>query len=110
MIDFYIAWDWLYNHPYYKHPEYGFSTFGESLDIDIVKVNPKTMSIDLGNPNNNTLTQVWLESGDTSYVGEPFNQYVPSHDYKLDCGGNTFEEAVIELYNLVRDNYGEYDE
>lgn len=31
-----------------------------------------------------------------------------SHDIELDCGGDTFEEAIIKLANLVRERYPQY--
>lgn len=44
-----------------------------------------------------------------SYGVEP-PTLVPSNDYDLECGGDTWEEAVLKLAELVLHKYGDYDE
>lgn len=90
---FYNAWNWLdENHPW--------ST--GNLCIEIVKVNPKTKKID--DRAKNTLVNYWLEGG-------PFDKEkhitIRTHDYRLDCGADTFEQAVIKYQKLVKMFYGE---
>ena len=63
------------------------------LDIDVVKVNPKTRRVD-DNETKNTKIEYWIECG---LPGE--------HDIKLDCGGDSFEEAVINLSRLLKRYY-----
>lgn len=89
-MDFYDAFWYLAEHKKGK--------FLEALDIEVVKVNPVTKRIE-NDPDKNTLVQVWLESGP---------EY-RTHDYMLDCGGNTFEEAIIRLAENVRCYYDEQD-
>lgn len=91
--NFYDAFNFLNNHPIFKGDfQYG------CLDVMVVKVNPETNSID-GNRNLNTKTNVWLECGELGY-----------HDYELDCGAETYEEAIVELAGLVLNKYGDYEE
>jgi len=102
MLDFYIAWNYLDGHSIFQNTEYGLlydSRFKQCLDIDVVKVNPDTNTID-DNKELNTKVQIWLEAG--PYLGKHF-----AHDIDLDCGGNTFEEAIIELASLVKQKYGD---
>ena len=71
----------------------------KSLDISIVKVNPKTSEQD-DNPKKNTKIEYWLEGG---LWNEEFECY--EHDIRLDCGAETFEEAFIEYSKLVKKYY-----
>lgn len=77
------------------------SRFRDCLDIEVVKVNPKNDTAEL-DESLNTKTAVWLEFGAWDNT-----EKIPFHDYDLDCGGNTFEEAIIELANLVDKLYDE---
>jgi len=91
-MNFYDSWNYLDNHSYFKD-KYDISYFQQSLDIEIVKVNPKTNSID-NNSSKNTKVRVWLECG-CSF--DKKNNFIATHDIKLDCGANTFEKAIIKL-------------
>lgn len=91
-MSFYEAWWYLLEHPIFK------GNFNLCLDIDVVKVNPETLAID-DDKDKNTLIQVWLECGE--YCKECL-----VHDVDLDCGGNSFEEAIVELARLVKRKYG----
>jgi len=73
--------------------------FQQCLDIEVVKINPKTDSID-DDKTLNTKVQIWLEAG--PYIGKHH-----AHDIDLDCGADTFEEAIIELASLVKQYYGD---
>jgi len=103
--DFYTSYQWLYNHPMfqeevnYNNDTWNESRFQQCLDIEIVKVNPKTNSID-DDENKNTKSQIWLECG-------RYDKECRWHDIELDCGKDTFEKAIIELANLVMEWYGE---
>jgi hypothetical protein len=98
---FYDAYYFLKNHPLFE------GRFWEALDIYVEKVNPDTNSID-DDDNKNTKTAVWLETGGQV----PEEERIPIgcspfyHDINLDCGGDTFEEAIIKLANLVLKYYG----
>lgn len=91
--DFYKAFNYLHKHPLFQE------RFHECLDIEVVKLNPKTKAID-DNRELNTETNVWLEAGQ-------YSEYIRYHDLNLDCGGRTFEEAIVKLANLVQQHYGD---
>jgi len=97
--DFYTAYQFLYNHSLfqeeinYNNDTWNESHFKECLNIDVVKVNPETNSIN-EDESKNTKVQIWLECGE-------YNKNYGVHDIELDCGADTFEEGIIELANLV---------
>lgn len=97
--DFYKAYNFLSCHPMtdgcYENLAFEISHFYDCLNIEVVKVNPTTNEID-NKDSLNTKTQVWLEFGSWSD-----KENCPCHDTNLDCGGDTFEEAIIKLANLV---------
>jgi hypothetical protein len=103
--DFYEAWVFLNEHHYFEHGEYKMPMFTESMDIAVVKVNPETKHID-DDESKNTETQVWVECGDWEELPDhDFKGYV--HDMDLDTGGATFEEAIVNLANLLYEKRGE---
>jgi len=95
-MDFYDSWWYLYSHDMFKE-ENGVSSFENCTDVLVVKVNPRSNVIE-DNQSLNTKTQIWLESG--AYGG-----ILSFHDIDLDCGADTYEEAIIELARLVKENY-----
>jgi hypothetical protein len=104
--DFYTAYWWLYNHPIFQErfindekEEWCESHFDQCLDIYVAKVNPQINVID-DDGTKNTKVQIWLETG-------KWNPEYGCHDIELDCGADTFEEAIIELAKLVMEWYGE---
>lgn len=124
--DFYEAYWFLYNHPIfdasatYNAPAWTFIMFDDCLDIMVVKVNPATKRVE-DDKYINTETRIWLECGPWSKPTDPELKALentnpgtipphgmPSHDIDLDCGGATFEEAIVKLANLVLKNYGDY--
>lgn len=96
--NFYDAFHFLNDHPIFK----GNFQFG-CLDIAVVRVNPETKKID-DNRNLNTEVNIWLECGPVNDEG------LHTHDWQLDCGDQTFEEAIVQLANLVLKHYGSYKE
>lgn len=92
-IEFYTAYKFLEEHKMFN------DCFNDDLWVKVVKVNPGTNAID-DNHFKNTKIQVWLEHG--KYEEE---YGCCNHDLDLDCGGDTFEEAIIELARLVKANY-----
>ena len=90
-MTFYEAWHYLYKHPMFQ------DCFQECLDIEVVKINPETKCVD-DNETLNTATEIWLECG-------PYYDSMGTHDIDLDCGGATFEEAIIKLAQLVKKYY-----
>lgn len=93
-MDFYTAWTFLENHKIFN------GRFSYDLWFEIVKVDPETNAIDYEDPAKNIKVQIWLEHG--PYDAE-FD--VCAHDIDLDCGGDTFEEAIIKLAKLVKNKY-----
>ena len=94
-MDFYESWKFLREHKIFN------GSFEYGLWTEVVKVNPETNAID-EDFTKNTKVQIWLEHG-------PFDAEwgLTTHDLDLDCGGNTFEEAIIELAKLVTKYYTE---
>ena len=119
---FHDAWWFLEGHPAFKK-QVGkddlIEGFQEALDIYVTKVNPETKSID-DDPSKNTKVQVWLECGkwlNAKEFSPDFMRYqLPQgyfgafmHDVELDCGSDTFEDAIIRLAYLVLQKYGDYE-
>ncbi len=101
MNRFYEAWQFLAGHPVFVREDDLFKEpsnwcFMRNLDIEVVKVNPSTNMID-DNESENIKPVVWLECGTHD-----------DHDIDLDCGGDSFEEAIIELAELVEKKFGDY--
>jgi len=99
--DFYESYHWLYNHPLFQEKiksNYR-SHFYQCIKIDVVKVNPETLIID-DDKSKNTKVVIWLECG-------KYNKKYEWYGIGLECGGDTFESAIIELANLVMEWYGE---
>lgn len=92
-MDFYTAWKFLSNHKMFN------GLFECGLWTEVVKVNPETNEVD-DDRAKNTKVQVWLEHG-------PYDKEWGSttHDIDLDCGGDTFEEAIVKLASLVKKSY-----
>lgn len=94
--EFYDAWWFLYNHKLFQD-EFNCSRFTECLDVQVEKVNPNTNEVD-DDKSKNTKTEIWLEIG-------KYDKEIRWHDIELDCGGATYEEAIIKLSNLVKKKY-----
>ena len=92
-MKFYKAYNYLNNHLMFKNH------FQQCLDIEVVKVNPKNLTID-NKSKKNTKTQVWLECG-------PYLEDCLTHDINLDCGASTFEKAIIKLAKKVKKQYSD---
>lgn len=107
--NFYDAFQYLTEHYIFKDNN-NISRFNECVYIDVVKVNPETMEIS-DNDDENTKIQVWLECG--PYLPED-DEYCEGaeHDIDLDCGADTYEEAIVILAKLVWAKYdvNDFDE
>jgi hypothetical protein len=109
--DFYEAWQYLNKTEIFWHEnlyegkftieDIGINCFCNSLNIEVVKVDLLT---DVINDNEllNKKTQVWLEAGEP-YLDENISSEVQfnSHNHNYDSSGDTFEEAIIKMANLV---------
>lgn len=108
-MKFYDAWWFLHNHSMNRtEKDINYGTYG--LDIFVTKVNPVTHAVD-DDRSKNTLTEIWLEYGPYENVNRDdstllYDNWQRTHDPRLDCGGETFEKAVIRLADLVRKYYG----
>ena len=91
---FYNEWWWLLENHEWAIP---------NLYIEIAKVDPETRRIE-DDQSRNTKIEFWLEGG--PFVKDDDVGVIKSHDYELDCGGDTFEEAIIKYAALVRKHYG----
>lgn len=91
-----------------QHPK--FVPFGEDAIIEITPhmVCPETNHVEKLEALNTKL-QFWVELM-IPYFDEQLNQHCHSHDWEMDCGGDTWEEAVQKLYELVLQKYGDYTE
>lgn len=96
--DFYEAYHFCYNHCMFNH-----CVVSNTMCIEVVKVSPKSNMI-VKDKSKNTSTRVWLEWGPFCFYDGTLEGY---HDIDLDCGGNTYEEAIIELANLIKKKYGD---
>lgn len=98
---FYDSFKYLESHIIFNYilkEDIHISKFQECIDVSVVKVNPETLAID-DDDTLNTKVQVWIEAGPYLENG------MKTHDPDLDCGADTFEEAIIELANLVEKHY-----
>ena len=93
-MDFYESWRFLAKHKIFDESfEY------DRLWIHVTKVNPKTGKLD-DDITKNTKVEIWLECF-------PDDENGRFHDIDLDCGGDTYEEAIIKLASLVKKKYGD---
>lgn len=92
--EFYNAWIFLTKHKMFH------GLFECGLYTAVVKVCPETNAVE-DDSTKNTRVQIWLEHG-------PYDkEYQHTHDFELDCGGDTFEDAIIELARLVKEHYND---
>lgn len=98
---FYKAWWWLTD-------SHEWATL--KMHIDVVKVHPKLKRV-VNDEKKNTLVNYWIEGGPwekstKKEIASGFPEYMPTHDIRLDCGADTFEEAVTKYAKLVKKFYG----
>lgn len=74
-----------------------------SVELTPHMVNPITRVIE-DDKSLNTHLRWWVEY---SKYGEAADE-LPTHYWNLDCGGDTAEEAIDKLYELILEQYGEY--
>jgi hypothetical protein len=114
MLEFFRAYNWLQNHPAMTPDDFR-GGFPGNLCTEVVLVNPLTDSID-DDESLNISPRIWLECGPCVEATEDEIEFEVfhrgdlhgTHDIDLDCGGDTFEEAIIELARLFRGKYGDY--
>lgn len=118
---FYASWYYLNNHPVYwrfhpheGHPpnstvflehEYGFGS--DAINVMVVRVCAKCRRIHEEDGPYEEKTEIWLETGKWDMLpGRNHPGHTHWHDTELDCGGDTYEEAVVKLARLVWEKYG----
>jgi hypothetical protein len=86
----------------------------ENLSIFYTKTDGKRVNND---PKKNTKVECWLEFGPVEYgymagdINADWDVETHEqnfHDWKLDCGGSTFDEALIKLARNIRRIRGDY--
>lgn len=108
---------WVYNHPKLNQ----FDGWSPWIDVEPHMVCKETNRVEDDRSKNTTL-QLWIEVMyyvvdemvvDQSEITKNFipmrNNMTYCHDWQLDCGGFTFEEAIDDLYELVLEHYGDYE-
>jgi hypothetical protein len=129
MEQFFEAYWWLHCHPMFAYKgELGKTysegamirtSFPDNLDIHVAKVDPKTRSAitdDKGyfDKTCNTHVEIWIEVmtycdpndfPDNQLSDQDRRRGVATHFWELDCGGDTFEEAIITLARDVHEKF-----
>lgn len=118
---FFNSWYYLNGHPVYwrfnqvadrpanhesgLETEYGFGS--DAINIHVTQVCSDCGRRHDDDPNLNNKTEIWLETGKWEMLpGKGSRHHGHWHDPELDCGGDTYEEAVIKLARLVWEKYG----
>lgn len=99
------AYWWVYEHP--KMLYQGSANPWIEITPHVVD-DTKTINDD---QSKNVNLEWWVECGPYVDVEDFWGEgpkYMPSHDWELDCGGNTAEEAILNLARLVLEKYGDY--
>ncbi len=97
------AWWWVANHPKLEYD----NCMEPHIDLSPHLVDPVTRCVE-DDHSRNTHVEWWIECG--AYVDDEHHGLMASHDCNLDCGGDTVEEAFINLKKLVLEHYGDYSE
>ena len=97
-MDTFDKYWWVFNHPVFNK-----TALSPQIELQPHRVDPKTRSI-REDDSKNTQMEWWVE---VFFYSE---DNISMHDYYLDCGGDTIDQAINNLYDLVKTTYGEYDE
>lgn len=114
-MNFYDAWWFLATHSAFRHLRNGkpdvLDGFMDNLSVEVHRVDPVTREI-TDSPTGDV--EVWLEAGPWATLPEEIGGIPPgefaeirSHDWRLDCGGRNYEDAIIAMADLVRRYYGD---
>lgn len=74
-------------------------------------VNPENETIEVDQSLNTDFRwwiELYYESEEEDYLHAGEYYMTMCHDWDLDCGGETAEEAIEVLYDLVLAKYGDY--
>lgn len=86
------------------HPNIGLPTAQGVIELYPQTVNPENNTIEQ-DITLNTKYQWWVEFSKLNCV---YDEHL-THFWDLDCGGDTAEEAIHKLYELVLAQYGDYN-
>ena len=93
---------WIVNHPLNRNLNNHIISANE-IDVLPSLVDPEIGEVNLDDDTKNTKVEYWVE---LSYLD--LDEDIMGHDYRFDCGGDSFEEAVESLFQLVYDKFGDY--
>lgn len=93
---------WIKDHPAFINK----ALLPVELEIDPHMVCPLTNRIEDFQPLN-TKHVLWVEVM-IPHFDEDEQKWVHAHDWNLDTGGDTWEDMIEKLYDLVVEHYGEY--
>ena len=93
---------WIHDHPAFINSE----CVGLALEIDPHMVCPTTNRVEEFS-RLNTKHQLWVEVM-VPYYDEDAKKWGHAHDWDCDTGGDTWEEMIEKLYDLIVAKYGEY--
>lgn len=107
--DFHTAYHWLENHPKFQ------GQMLRLIDLEIVKVNPKTLKID-DDKKKNTKLLYWIEPSvfeklkedNPWYIDVSTTKYHPIGDLDLYAEADSFEKIIIKLAKKIFKKYGTY--
>ena len=91
---------WIMDHPLKRVSDIYFGQ--NEIDIQPQLVNPVTNEVDMDD-SLNTKVEFWVEF---SYFDVECE--ANAHDIEFDCGGDSYEEAVEALFQLVYNKFGDY--
>ena len=80
-----------------------------TIELTPVMVNPENNTIEKDHLLN-TKSQWWVKVMIPFWDIDPLAVVLHNHDWNLDTGGDTIEECIDNLYNLVKKHYGEDNE
>ena len=93
---------WIVNHPLNRNLSNHIISANE-IDVLPSLVDPEIGEVNLDDDTKNTKVEYWAE---ISYLD--LDEDIMCHDYRFDCGGDSYEEAVEALFQLVYNEFGDY--
>ena len=93
---------WIVNHPLNRNLSNHIISANE-IDVLPSLVDPEIGEVNLDDDTKNTKVEYWVE---LSYLD--LDEDIMCHDYRFDCGGDSYGEAVEALFQLVYDKFGDY--
>jgi hypothetical protein len=110
--DFWVAWHWLNEHPlfYQCHRDFHERGLVENrgildgcVEVIPVKFNPETGRVS-EDATKNTRMEFWVEVFPRAM--RPSRSGISLHDHPRDTGGDTYEQAIINVAKKIYDHHG----